>query len=169
VTYRVIALSPAATFPLRQQVLRPHQRVEEMALEDDEDASTGTYGAVDDDVGEVVSCARVAPAPAPAVVELAGDARTAWQLRAMATRPDVRKLGIGSAVLEAAIDHAARHGGGVLWCNARTAARTLYRRAGFVEFGAEWDEPHIGSHIVMARTVDPSTPGPNRESSRTTS
>ncbi len=73
----------------------------------------------------------------------------------MATREDLRRLGIGGAVLEAAISHAAEHGGGLLWCNARVPAVTLYLRAGFVEDGEAWIDPVIGPHVVMWRTVQP--------------
>jgi GNAT superfamily N-acetyltransferase len=74
----------------------------------------------------------------------------------MATREDVRRAGIGGAVLGRIIDHVAGHGGGLLWCNARVPAVNLYRRAGFVEHGPVWNDPAIGPHVVMWRLVDPS-------------
>ena len=71
----------------------------------------------------------------------------------MATREDLRNQGIGGAVLSRAIDHVVEHGGGLLWCNARVPAMSLYRRAGFVEHGDPWDDPDIGPHVVMWRIV----------------
>ncbi len=71
----------------------------------------------------------------------------------MATRDDVRNIGIGSAVLGRVIDYVAERGGGILWCNARLPAMNLYRRAGFVEQGDAWEDPDIGPHVVMWRFV----------------
>jgi predicted GNAT family N-acyltransferase len=71
----------------------------------------------------------------------------------MATREDVRNLGIGSQVLGRAIRHVTEHGGGLLWCNARVPAMNLYRRAEFMEHGHAWEDPDIGAHVVMWRLV----------------
>jgi len=73
----------------------------------------------------------------------------------MATRPEGRGQGLGRAVLDALLAHVAEHGGGVVWCNARTAAVTLYRRAGFTVHGEEFVVPGIGPHLRMWRTVQP--------------
>ncbi len=79
----------------------------------------------------------------------------------MATAPDWRGRGLGTAVLDALIDHAAAHGGGLVWCNARVPARRLYERAGLVARGAVFDIPGIGPHIQMWRTVpDGAAPTP---------
>ncbi len=61
-------------------------------------------------------------------------------------------------MLGAAVSHVADRGGGLLWCNARLPAVTLYTRAGFVEVGEPWTDPVIGPHVVMWRTVRPSNP-----------
>ena len=77
-----------------------------------------------------------------------------WRIRGMATRPDARRRGVGGLVLETLLDHVAARGGGIVWCNARVAAQHLYRRAGFVTRGPEFELPDIGAHRHMWRTVD---------------
>ena len=79
--------------------------------------------------------------------------RPGWRIRGMATWPEARARGAGALVLEALLDHAREHGGGLVWCNARTTARLFYERVGFVVRGGEWEEPGIGPHVVMWRAL----------------
>jgi GNAT superfamily N-acetyltransferase len=72
----------------------------------------------------------------------------------MATADDRRHEGVGTAVLEAVIEHVRRNGGGLLWCNARMPAVPFYERAGFTTRGDSWDVPVIGPHIAMELHVD---------------
>jgi predicted GNAT family N-acyltransferase len=51
------------------------------------------------------------------------------------------------------VRHAVEHGAARLWCNARTSARTLYERAGFVVASDEFEPPHIGPHYRMELEV----------------
>ena len=83
-----------------------------------------------------------------------------WRLRGMATRPEARGQGLGGRVLDLLIGHVADEGGGLLWCNARTPALSLYQRAGFQARGEVFELPEIGPHLVMWRTVDPSGASP---------
>jgi len=83
------------------------------------------------------------------------DRSDGWRVRGMATRPDARRRGFGGLVLDALMDHTAARGGGLVWCNARVAARRLYVRAGFVTRGPVFDLPGIGPHSQMWRTVGP--------------
>jgi GNAT superfamily N-acetyltransferase len=71
----------------------------------------------------------------------------------MATAEDRRREGVGTALLATVIDHVREHGGGLLWCNARAPAVSLYQRAGFTTRGESWDVPHIGPHIAMEMLV----------------
>ena len=71
----------------------------------------------------------------------------------MATDDGRRGQGIGTRVLAALVDHCRAAGGGELWCNARTGARTFYARAGFTEVGEEWVDPEIGPHVRMRRPL----------------
>jgi predicted GNAT family N-acyltransferase len=72
----------------------------------------------------------------------------------MATRADLRGTGIGAQVLEACVRHVGARGGGFLWCNARVPARRFYSRAGFSEWGIEFESQGV-PHVVMWRMVEP--------------
>jgi hypothetical protein len=56
-------------------------------------------------------------------------------------------------VLEALVHHAVAHGATRLWCNARTPARTLYERVGFVVASDEFEPPQIGPHYRMELSI----------------
>jgi predicted GNAT family N-acyltransferase len=160
VEFRIERVPAADTWELRQAVLRPLQSPEQLALDDDDRPSTASFAAIDQS-GRIVGTGRVAAeSPPPSLGdEWAGgkipSKQTAWRLRGMATSEDTRNAGVGSAVLVRIIRHVAEHGGGLLWCNARVPALTLYERAGFAGHGAVWEDPDIGPHLVMWRSVDP--------------
>jgi GNAT superfamily N-acetyltransferase len=146
------------TLKLRQQVLRPHQRPEDLALGKSPDGAN--FAAVTAG-GEVIGTAWVAPQPVPEQMEpvmkaadVLGLSPGQWRMRCVATRPDARRGGVGAGVLEAVGAHVAAHGGGLLWCNARMAATAFYLSQGFETFGEPWDEELIGPHIVMWRLVE---------------
>jgi GNAT superfamily N-acetyltransferase len=156
VEFRIDRVPAADTWELRREVLRPHQSTQEMALADDDQPLTASF-AVLDDGGRTIGTGRVGLGPPPSTLDhQAPPGQPVWRLRGMATREDARRAGIGGAVLGRLIGHVAEHGGGLLWCNARVPAVNLYRRAGFVKHGPEWDDPAIGPHVVMWCTVDPS-------------
>jgi len=71
----------------------------------------------------------------------------------MATAPQVRGRGAGSAILHALVQHAIAHGAKRVWCHARTPALTLYQRAGFVVASDEFEEPNIGPRYRMELPV----------------
>jgi GNAT superfamily N-acetyltransferase len=151
--FSVTQVKVGETLALRRAVLRPHQTLEEVALPGDDDPSTVALAAVDPE-GAVLSVAQVTLEEAPFPIDdLAPAGTSEWRLRGMATQPDARHQGIGSAVLQTAIAYVASQGGGLLWCNARVPATGLYRRAGFTTYAEEWLDPDIGPHIVMWRLV----------------
>lgn len=135
----VRALPLADTRALRQQVLRPRQTVEELA--DHEPAGAVAFGAFQG--SELVAVGLVGPDGEP------GD----WRVRGMATSPQARGRGAGSAILNALVQHAIAHGATRVWCNARTPALNLYRRAGFVVASDEFEPPDIGPHYRMELSV----------------
>ncbi len=136
-------------FALRKAVLRPYLgEGQPYVLDDDALPTTVAYAAITAD-DRVIGVGRLNPEPPP----FASARAAGWRLRAMATDPDMRGLGVGSAVLRAVIGHVADTGGGTLWCNARVAARTLYERAGLEAWGEVWEEPDIGPHLVMWMSV----------------
>ena len=81
----------AASYPLRQAVLRPHQTIDEVAAPGDDDPESATFGVIDRATGSVVGTATVLRAEAPMAkdgadftADGAGGA-PAWRLRYMAT------------------------------------------------------------------------------------
>ncbi len=77
----------------------------------------------------------------------------AWRVRGMATAPDARRKGAGTAVLSALVAHTIANGATRVWCNARAPARSLYERAGFRAVSEEFEIPKIGPHFVMEREI----------------
>jgi len=154
---RVEKVEAPRTYLLRQQVLRPNLTVDQMMdVFGDTGPDTAIFGAIDAS-GELVGTGNVRrEEPPEGLAETAGiaaeDAAHPWRLRGMATREDLRSQGIGRQVLDACVAHVARHGGGLLWCNARLVARMFYVRAGFVEWGEEFVSQSV-AHVVMWRTV----------------
>jgi GNAT superfamily N-acetyltransferase len=132
-------VTAADTADLRRRVLRGGRPV---ALPGDDDPTAVHVGAYDG--AELVGTGNVRREPAPWAPDV-----PAWRLRGMATEPDRRGAGVGARVLEALVVHCRENGGGELWCNARTSARSFYRRAGFTEVGEEWVDPEIGPHVRM--------------------
>lgn len=137
----------AVVRPLRQAVLRPHERVEDLVWRGDLEPSTLHVAAFDDD--RIVAVATIAEEPHP-TAPAAGD----WRVRGMATAPDTRGLGSGGALLRALLDHARAHGGRRAWCTARITARAFYERWGFIAEGDEFQLPHIGPHVIMATRLE---------------
>ena len=75
----------------------------------------------------------------------------AWRVRGMATAPEARGRGAGTAVLDALVSHALAEGATLVWCTARTRARSLYERAGFAVTSEVFEPPDIGPHVRMER------------------
>jgi predicted GNAT family N-acyltransferase len=132
-------------FPLRQRVLRPHQRIAEVGFDGD---STGTHFAAFDDASVIVGIVSLIR------VEPAVDGTPRWRLRGMATDPDRQGQGVGRALMTGLVDFVGRSGGGMLGCSARLTAVGFYERFGFVATGEIFEEPDIGSHVRMERPVD---------------
>lgn len=147
-TLAVRAIAFADTRPLRQAVLRPHQTPAELAAGEPPDPLALAVGAFDE-AGTLVAVGFVHPDPE------APEQEAAWRIRGMATAPEARGRGAGTAVLRALLAHADRHGATRVWCNARTPALSLYERAGFIATSGVFDLPPMGPHVVMELTVPP--------------
>jgi GNAT superfamily N-acetyltransferase len=139
VSVGVRPVDPAQTRALRQRVLRPHESLEELASH--EPPGVHAVGAFDGD--ELVGVGFVCP----------DGGSDEWRVRGMATVPELRGRGVGSAILAALLDHARAQGATRVWCNARTPALSLYSRAGFQVESEEFEIPGIGPHFVMALRV----------------
>jgi aryl-alcohol dehydrogenase-like predicted oxidoreductase/GNAT superfamily N-acetyltransferase len=127
----------AQTRPLRHAILRPHQRLEAIAVQE----APGAFAVGAFQGHELVAVGLVAPDGDPG----------GWRVRGMATVPHARGRGAATAVLDALVRHAVAHGARRVWCHARTPARGLYQRAGFHAVSEEFELPEIGPHIVMEK------------------
>jgi GNAT superfamily N-acetyltransferase len=152
-------VEPSRTLELRHQVLRPHLSIEEVAAAADNGPDLLTYAAVDTGSGEVLATGNLRLEAPPEGLAAGAPDGAQWRLRGMATREDLRNQGLGALVLDACIEHVAAHGGGLLWCSARLGARRFYARAGFSDWGDEYEIEHIGPHIRMWRRVEPAERG----------
>lgn len=135
-------ISAAETRPLRQAILRPHQRVEELVYPGDDSADAAHFGVFLD--GELIGIASVYHESPK------GEANVgAWRLRGMAVVPELHRKGIGSLLLRACVDYARQHGGATMWFNARTPAVPFYQAHDFKVRGDEFILPDIGRHWFM--------------------
>src|SRR5688572_8178885 len=143
-------ISAADTVEIRWAILRPGFPRETAIFEGDEDEPTAHFGVF---LGsKLVGVASLYEVEPPAEIP---EGRS-WQLRGMATVPEVRGMGCGQELLEACEAEAREAGCDLLWCNARRAAVGFYQRAGWEIIGAEFDIPTVGPHFRMVRWLDQS-------------
>jgi GNAT superfamily N-acetyltransferase len=76
-------------------------------------------------------------------------AGTAYQLRGMATHPDVIGKGYGRQLVRFAIDLVKEKGADFIWCNARRNAYPFYEKQGFGYMSEEFEIPTAGPHREM--------------------
>lgn len=82
----------------------------------------------------------------------------AWRLRSMATDPQHRRTGAGTALLDEARRIASADGASVLWCQARESAVGFYLRHGWTPVGDLFDNdlgPHQRMQLRLAPAADP--------------
>jgi predicted GNAT family N-acyltransferase len=140
----------AETLPLRAAILRPNGHPAAMA--GDDDARTVHLAARTID-GRIVGVVRFSPAPCP----WCPGARAPWQLRGMATDPEVRGTGAGRALVDEGLHRVAELGGDLVWCDARVTAAGFYERMGFTVVTEPYEKPPIGPHVGMLISL-PSSP-----------
>lgn len=140
-----------AILGLRHAVLRPGRPLPTAHFDGDDDADTVHLAALLEGTAEVVGCATLMRRPF--------EREPAWQLRGMATRADLARRGVGTAVLRGAEAIAHERGGPLLlWCNARLAAVPFYESGGWRVVSAAFDIPGIGPHHVMVRRLTGASP-----------
>lgn len=136
------------TRELRRAVLRPAWPAGS-PMHGDDNPDAVHLAALDED-GGVVGALLVLPRAYPLRPEIAG----AWQLRGMATAPQLRGQGIGGRLIAAAIEEIRSRDGRVVWCDARTSAVGFYRRHGFIAEGEEFLHAETGiPHYRMWRML----------------
>lgn len=133
-----------ATFPLRLRVLGRGARPGDLARADDDHPDSAHFASCRN--GRVVATGTVRRQP-PFPTDADG-----WQIRGMAVEEAGRGKGLGTAILDAIIEHVAGRGG-ILWCHVRVRAESLYRRAGFGSLGEPFVDPVAGQQVLMFRMV----------------
>ncbi|SEL28789.1 GNAT family N-acetyltransferase [Streptacidiphilus jiangxiensis] len=150
----LVKLVPVAeVLDLRWHVLRPG-RPRDTALTDVDLLPDTFHVAVYTDSGDLGACATFSTEPPPD--DVSGGTFTAVEvrrLRKMASAPDLRGQGFGSAALRAGMDESAARGARLLWCSGRLAAAGFYRHHGFTAVGAQFTVPAIGEHYHFVREL----------------
>lgn len=146
---RIAEIPLEDTLTLRNDVLRPGYARSECVFEGDDDTDTRHFGALDnnDNVVGILSVYRRAN---PAVSENNGNS---YQIRAMATNPHLRGLGIGYLLINAAEEYVRKCAGNWLWANARSSAVAFYRKAGYEAISEEFMIEPIGPHFLVCKPL----------------
>ena len=135
----------ATARPLRVTVLRAGMPGDPAIFAGDDEPETAHFGAFTGNglVGVVTAMHHQRPGAGP----------EEWQLRGMATLPEVRGEGHGAALIAAAEAFIAEQGGTSIWFNARRAAEGFYARMRYTTVSDEFDVPGIGPHVVMEKRL----------------
>jgi GNAT superfamily N-acetyltransferase len=148
----VSSISAADTIGIRWEILRPGFPRETAVFAGDDSPTARHFGGFIN--GRLAGVASIYQVPCPD----RPDAPRAWQLRGMATLPEVRGLGVGKALV-AACEQSVRDGDdSFLWCNARIGAVDFYAHLGWLVSSDEFDIPTVGPHRRMLRVLAPSNP-----------
>ncbi|MEI4270753.1 GNAT family N-acetyltransferase [Klenkia sp. LSe6-5] len=139
-TVRIERVPVEATYELRARVLRQGRPVQITG----DDAPSAIHLAAVTEEGRIVGVVRFHPQ-----VCQWRDTEYAWQLRGMATDPDVRGLGAGRALVAEGLVQISRAGADLVWCDARAAAVGFYERIGFRTVTEPYDMPPVGLHLGM--------------------
>ncbi len=123
-TFVVRPVAPAQLHDLRRRVLRDDSASADVSnrgdLEEDSVHFGGFLGT------RVVVSASFYPMNAPFAPD-----EPSYQLRYMATDFDVQGLGLGTHLLDRALEELSRRGRGRVWANARTSALAFYEATGW--------------------------------------
>ena len=146
--FEIRRITAEETIPLRHPILRAGLARETAIFPGDEAGSSIHLGAFAED-GQLVGVATLHYVP----LLDRPDFDSAFQLRGMATAPEVRGQGAGSALVEACVVAAREAGARWVWCNARTPAAGFYSRHGFKITGGIFEIPTAGPHVRMLRAL----------------
>lgn len=142
-TFSVRRITAEETRPLRHLVLWPHLHdVASCVIDIDHREDAFHIGAFDRD--RLVGVCSLFEMHTPKLP----DAQQ-YRLRAMATHPDVRGMGAGKVVVDAALSAVQSLQKDVLWCDARKVALGFYTRMGFDRIDQWYEVRNIGPHQLM--------------------
>ncbi len=145
--YTIRNITPAETVSLRQRILRPHQKPENCIYPHDDSAESFHLGTfVDERLVGIASFLYDSNSELP-------EPEYQYRIRGMATLPEFRSAGIGTALLMAGLEDIKTRKARRIWCNARETAFAFYEKSGFVMHGEIFELPGIGPHKVLWREV----------------
>ncbi|HMR41572.1 MAG TPA: GNAT family N-acetyltransferase [Ignavibacteria bacterium] len=135
-------ISAEETRELRQLILRPHQKPEELVYPDDDDHQTVHFGLFENEtLSGIASLYKD---------QYSGiDEPESWRLRGMATIEGSRGKGFGKELMNTCIEHIRSNKGKIFWCNARTTAEKFYEKMGMKRTGEVFTPEGLGEHVVM--------------------
>jgi GNAT superfamily N-acetyltransferase len=143
-SFEIRRITAAETISLRHPILRAGLARETAIFPGDEAETSVHLGAFAGD-GQLVGVVTLHYVP----LLDRPDFDPAFQLRGMATLPEVRGQGAGRALVEACVTAAREAGAQWIWCNARTPAAGFYSRHGFKTTGGIFEIPTAGPHVRM--------------------
>lgn len=133
---------------LRTEVLRPNRSPDNPLRYDEDDFATTIHVLMKTN-DSIFAVATFMQHPSPV------DEKLGFRLRGMAVSPDHQGLGIGTKLLENALQVLLDRFPNIetVWCNARVSAVSFYEKSGFEKSGPEFEIDGVGPHFVMWRTL----------------
>ena len=137
--------TPDEVVDLRHAMLRAGLPRETAVFSGDDHPESRHVVALSSD-GRVVGCSTVHLST--------WESESAWQLRGMATDPDVRGAGVGRAMINY-LERVLRDDTPVrqMWCNARVPAVGFYERLGWRVVSEQFEIPSAGPHVKMTKLL----------------
>jgi len=146
--FEVKIITPEETKSLRHKVLWPHIKLQEDCNIDIDYRPDGFHiGAFDGT--RIISVASFFEMNSEKLNGINDNLEKQYRLRAMATDPEYRKLGVGKMVIFEAVNILRDKKVNVLWCNARKVALGFYDNLDFQVVDAWYEVPNIGLHKFM--------------------
>ncbi len=146
-THQVVALGIDDIMSLRVHVLRKGTPTTHCSYPEDNYHDVVHLGVVDS--GDVIATSTWFAKPCPE-----RDGVASMQLKGMAVDTSRQIGGLGSALINAGIAHAQKHGAHLVWARARDSALEFYLKCGFEIAGEGFiDEPTGMPHHIVVRSI----------------
>ncbi|QYJ68589.1 GNAT family N-acetyltransferase [Flavobacterium litorale] len=143
---RIKKIQSAATYAVRQPVLRPGLPVSSCIFEGDDLSTTVHFGVFEaDGLAGIISVFKSRNELFTNEVQ--------FQIRGMAILPEHQKKGLGEKLLQTAESYIIQNSGKLVWCNAREVAVGFYKKAGYSIIGNAFTIKGVGVHYVMYKTL----------------
>ena len=136
-------LDPKSILPLRAKVLRPGMTAEQAVFKGDDYDTTFHVGVVDDEDNIIAISSYYKKS------EDSDKTKNEYKLRGMAVDPDLQATGIGTIMLNYALEILKEKNASALWCNARVSASKFYLKKGFSSDMKAFHLDPAGDHYRM--------------------